>query len=591
MARQHGAWIVVDLVGFFNVDHVLLYGDQCKCHLHNSNKFIVGLNKTFDPLAKKVRGKYKICGTYRQQVLCTGQPVRADCTNVVVGGRTNFRLYLAKFVVVQRQEVHSVGGLLRFREIEVYSDISTKLQYIGCYEKFKSSIQFSVLTHQQCVNQCLLINNDGSFNFALRYSDDELVCHCGQMASDRIPSTYCSHICPDERFTCGGKLFYSVYSSSVSFQSFVGCFRDEMVEKTAHHVISDNNNITSRNNARLRHSIYSSCLNFCGKHNAKYFAIKAAHTCICTDALHLKELLPYQECNQRCPDYDRNKGDDVTNNNNYYYYEKSCGFSRGYSLYTVRDSKHMDSRLKYNFCVNTDKLSYLKCVPGRCEVGWKGILCDIRDCSQSLGACPAAMRCINFFVGGVEFGECLPRLDEFSEANDILNNDNGDATDINNDNDDVTDINNDVISNDNVAGRNGNSIKSNKNYVIDKDISNRVNHISNKQHDVIHHSSDNNHSQHNNSSWVRQSTEAAFTATIVCAVVIFFVIPVGALLKIMFLGRRKPNGRKPKKKKGDRVDDKLDKTTRKVKLTQKKASDLAAKLFKNKKERMIILII
>ncbi|ESN95050.1 hypothetical protein HELRODRAFT_193727 [Helobdella robusta] len=351
-------WIAVDLAFVYEIDYVVAFNRQCVPTIDDCATRIeglkVGLNDTLELANEKLLGNYSLCGVLPpMKRYLAGVPLKISCTSPVFG----------RFVIIQPR-----AGVRGFTlvELEVYEKAKRQpVDKIGCFEVFESSLNVSVSSVQSCQDEC---ENYGLDNliFAMKRG----ICYCGSKADMMIEvvSIEC-----DKHFV--------VYSGRKVFvEALMGCFVSGMLDdKTPTKMILSND------------SAYTSCSLFCKRLNAVEFAISIMF-CLCGDLYDKYAMVRPQECNVKC--LDRKK--------------KLCGADKRYSLYRIFDRYDFLERPRHNFCFNSDVSLGSNCstVPGACFPGWKGVLCDIRDCKVDNGKCGNNAFCLESFVDGKKESKC-----------------------------------------------------------------------------------------------------------------------------------------------------------------------------------------
>ncbi|ESN97465.1 hypothetical protein HELRODRAFT_177886 [Helobdella robusta] len=336
----------------------------------------------------------KLCGNprdriYHPSISCEGQILEVTCLK---GSRSISRYVIVTTSANVLPEVTSCT--IPMSEVEVYGEPTLKrLQHIGCFKRFKTTSQSGVTSIADCQLNC---RKQGSSVLAMK---NGVECHCGERADVPVTSSKCDVICPRVEKFCGGTQYYSVYAEAINKVSLIGCFDGSgtIVGGLSFMIDVDGS--------------FSACMLYCKVTSTTFFAILNGTRCICTSTLSENHQTPNSKCHIRC-------NDDAS---------RPCGGPNVYSLYSLLGRyTYARQTTTYHFCMNNDNRNSTNnnnynnnnnnnnnsnCLPGQCESGWMGLMCDIRDKSSDYIGCYAKI-----LYGAVAFVKSVAECRAFCDA-------------------------------------------------------------------------------------------------------------------------------------------------------------------------------
>ncbi|ESN97483.1 hypothetical protein HELRODRAFT_177906 [Helobdella robusta] len=334
--------------------------------------------------ASSMKNSLTFCRKYTKSLACPGMPMIMPCVESSRVIATSVMYF--KFEKIPSSAKYSIA------EIEVFGDetLTHVYTYIGCFAVFKGQKIIGDYSFSSCVSEC---QKRAKANIVFAFKKRTL-CYYGAEPEEKVPQRYCHLACDgsveDSQKICGGNRFYSVYSGIVTEKTLMGCFRQMKYERGAKHHKIEINPLTP----------YGSCLLMCKKMQPQHFAIKNGKQCLCGNLFLPNELLPLSKCDVVCVDNPK----------------KSCGGRDSYSVYSIFNVYNFSEPPRVNrFCMNEEPFNNETCVPGKCQNGWSGPLCDETDL---LTECQHPERRIIYRNGS--FGEIVDNM-TFSSSDDDSN--------------------------------------------------------------------------------------------------------------------------------------------------------------------------
>ncbi|ESN97699.1 hypothetical protein HELRODRAFT_177755 [Helobdella robusta] len=174
-----------------------------------------------------------------------------------------------------------------------------------------------------------------------------------------VPSSYCDVCTEGGSSPCNTNKFYSVYAKEQGKETLIGCFK-YVYFKTPH---------------TFKNLTFAECFNHCRNISTQFMAFKKGFICLCGNEINIFGHYPYEDC-----------------------LEDQLRFFRVYKVVFISsvfsDYDYIDGMKLYHFCLNDEIEDGQLCKPGACVPGWKGGVCDVRDCSVANGNCPSIMECV-----------------------------------------------------------------------------------------------------------------------------------------------------------------------------------------------------
>ncbi|ESN97701.1 hypothetical protein HELRODRAFT_177759 [Helobdella robusta] len=230
-----------------------------------------------------------------------------------------------------------------------------KIDFKGCFLSMHRTKELQTTSFETCRDFCL-------YTLVFGVIRGEL-CACGNIVQNEVSADVCVRKCSNG-FSCGGNYSYSVYARSADTTVDIGCFKLVVFEHQLNQPLGK-----------------FSCWKKCKELEYPYGGLNG-ETCFCGEKIKFKDQVNMEQCDEST---------DLT---------LLADVSPEIDVY--------EKTIKYHFCLNDrTEMSKKYCKSGVCVPGWKGVLCNNRDCDSNNGSCNHTMICQLENVNYKVFAKCL----------------------------------------------------------------------------------------------------------------------------------------------------------------------------------------